>query len=141
MEVHNPNFYLKRWFQFLFTAVFLSFLAPVTIKTRFMRKVWIIFFSYVCVFVCAYVFHHKVLLLSKIISRTYFSVRVNDVTLWASAGIHPLISPISVSEFILFHLQRQYYGSPFNWKENDIWCVMLCKNEWINVYLILDISS
>ena len=130
MEVHNPNFYLKRWFQFLFTAVFLSFLAPVTIKTRFMRKVWIIFFSYnVCVFVCVYVFHHKVLLLSKIISRTYFSVRVNDVTLWASAGIHPLISPISVSEFILFHLQRWNSGLAASRKKNAVAII----SEWIHI--------
>ena len=78
--------------------------------------------NYVCVCVCVFMLFHLLASSGCTTSVIYVRGRINDLLLWALRWVL-LPSPIiSVSEPILFHLQRRKLQPAPDWR----------KNEWYN---------
>ena len=58
--------------------------------------------------------------------RHTWGVRINDVMLWASFQVLLPSSFISISENVMFHLQRRNPSTPTNWRKT-IWYIWLVK--------------
>ena len=73
----------------------------------------------VCVCVCLYSSTVKASSVCKM-SKTYLRIRINDLVLWILVGCHMPSPIISVSENVLFHLQRRILQACSYWRENDM---------------------
>ena len=73
-----------------------------------------------CVCVCVYILPLWRFLPTARCLRHVWEVRINDLVLWIFLWAF-LPSPfISISESIIFHLQRRNFSQPKNWRENDM---------------------
>ena len=66
-----------------------------------------------CVYVYVFIFFHRE-------RKTYLRVRINDLVLWILVGCFLPSSIISVSENVIFHLQRRKLQPTAYWRENDM---------------------
>ena len=76
------------------------------------RCVWL------CVCVCLYSFTCWLLPTARLLWHTW-DIRINSLLLWVSLGPLPSFF-ISVSENVMFHLQRRKRQAALNWRENDM---------------------
>ena len=56
----------------------------------------------------------------SLVFKTYLRVRINDLVLWTLVGCFLPSSIISVSENVMYHLQKQKFQPTAYWRENDM---------------------
>ena len=79
--------------------------------------------------VCVYILPPWRLLPIAMCPRHTWEVWINDLLLWIFIWVLLPSSFISVSENVIFHLQRRNSSSPTNWRENDM-IYWHCRKRW-----------